>query len=158
MNTQLDTKAILIYDKNANCTIGVVKHDDIPCIPTDPISNYLVGEADGLGHTLKLISTEWSYQKALKLFHEAKPGEVDIICREPASREVYEKHLKATDRIYRTQAIPTPVKERVIRLWANGEGKSFRRIAREVGIALSTVQKIIKEGTSQPQKTVELEQ
>ena len=139
-----------LYDLDAHQTIGVVKREwpdpDI-LLPADEdkISIQLQYERLMQGHRLKSYSRpNHSYKDALSLFHNAKPRDLDIISRKFPNRDLKDKDLKATNRLYETQAIPDSVAKRVIRLWGNGEGKSLRRISREVGIALSTVQNIIK--------------
>ena len=122
-------------------------------LPTDEdkMSIRLQHERLMQGHKLRSYTIpNHTYDDALALFHNAKPEDLDTICRNPPDRDLEEQRLKATNRRYRTQAIPSSAKERVIRLWGNGEGKSLRRISREVEIALSTVQNIIK---NRPQGT-----
>ena len=148
----------LIYDLDSHQTIGVVKRewpDPYMLLPTDEdkMSIRLQHERLMQGHKLRSYTIpNHTYDDALALFHNAKPEDLDIICRNPPDRDLEEQRLRATQRLYRTQAIPSSAKERVIRLWGNGKGKSLRRISREVGIAKSTVQNIIKKEASGRQK------
>ena len=135
----------LIYDTDVNRTVGILEESNgPPYAPKDPVSKMLTSEAEQLGHRLKLVPFDHDYKKTLKFFRNTDGDAPDLICWEPPPKEVEESNLKATKRVYKTQAIPEQIKERVIRL---RKGMSLRRVSREVGLALSTVQKILKTET-----------
>ena len=113
-----------------------------PFLPKDPVSVMLTSEAQQLGHRLKLVPFDYDYKKTLRFFRNTDGDDPDVICWKPPPKEVEESNLKGTARTYRTQAIPEHIKDRVIVL--REKGKSLRTISREIGIALSTVQKLLK--------------
>ena len=133
----------LIYDIDTAKTVGILEEaHEPPYLPKDPVSVMLTSEAQQLGHRLKLVPFDCDYKRTVKFFRNTDGDDPDVICWEPPAKEVEESSLKDTARIYRTQAIPEHIKDRVILL--REKGKSLRRISREIGIALSTVQKILK--------------
>ena len=133
----------LIYDRDTAKTVGILEEaHEPPYLPKDPVSVMLTSEAQQLGHRLKLVPFDYDYKQTLRFFRNTNGDDPDVICWKPPPKEVEESSLKDTARIYKTQAIPEHIKDRVILL--RKKGMSLRRVSREIGIALSTVQKILK--------------
>ena len=116
------------------------------------LSYRISGKALRKGHFVEIHPYHGSYDELMVAFGPemdreyerlAKAKRKRLVEKPPVDRDAEEKRLRDQGRRYATEPICQQTRERVLAL--RKQGNSYRKIAKLVGISLSSVQRILKQ-------------